>query len=271
MAYDLIPLVLLIGSMVGIAVIIGKKFPQIKALDVESIPAEQELRLKQRLLANRLRRHLRGLAKLLGALSQPLLRGLRWWLKRSYQRVLELESRYRRQRHDSSARGPAPTQREQLLEEAIRLRVSGNPVGAEEKLMLLIGIDARHVAAYELLGDIYLEMREFAKAREVFAYLIKLLRRTKLAGPETRDRIAATYLNLASACQELGHNAQALAYARKAAALAPSNPRLLDFLLKISIVVKDKALAEKAWQSLQAADPGNAKLAELRSQIDQLR
>lgn len=271
MAYDIIPIVILIGCLVGLAVMVGRKFPQIKTLDVESMPAERELRLKQRLLAGRLRRHLQGVVRLTGRATRPLLRGMVRLLKKSYQRVLEMESRYAKPAAGPTVpAGSVVSQTDHLLAEAVRLRSGGQTAAAEEQLMQLMALDPRHVAAYEMLGDMYLEARDFTKAREVYAYLVKMRRRPRSTDRQDMDRIAGYYLNLATACQGLGHNAQGLVHARKAASMAPSNPRVLDFLLKISIVVKDKPLALKAWQSLQQADPQNAKLAELRSQIDQL-
>lgn len=271
MAYDIIPIVILIGCLVGLAVMVGRKFPQIKTLDVDSMPAERELRLKQRLLASRLRRHLQGVAKFLGRVIRPLLRGMVRLLKKSYQRVLELESRYAKPAAAPTVRaGSITNQAEHLLAEAQRLRSGGQTAATEEHLMQLIALDPRHIAAYEMLGDMYLEAREFSKAREVYAYLVKMRRRPRSSDNSSTDQLAGYYLNLATAGQGLGHNAQALAHARKAATMAPNNPRVLDFLLKISIVVKDKALAQKTWQSLQQSDPQNAKLSELRAQIEEL-
>ncbi|MDD5110797.1 MAG: hypothetical protein PHI63_06340 [Patescibacteria group bacterium] len=270
MAYDFIPILLLIGCVVALSVIVGRKLPQLKTLDVASIPAEQELQLKQKILANRLHRRLEIFRRFLQALLRPLLLGVIGFFKRTYQHVLDLESRYRKDRRATLPEGNPSLALEELYAEAQRARANGQGTAAEEKLIQLIGLDPRHVPAYEMLGELYLESREYAKAREVYAYLCKIYRRQKSTDASAVYRLAAAYLNISRSYLELRRKAQALQYARKAAELEPNNPRTLDFLLKISIVVEDKALASKTWGALQQADPDNAKLAELQQQIDKL-
>jgi tetratricopeptide (TPR) repeat protein len=60
----------------------------------------------------------------------------------------------------------------------------------------------------------------------------------------------------------------ALKQYQKAVEMEPSNPRLLDLLLKISIIMKRKDLAQQAFTDLRNADPENKKLAELQTEID---
>lgn len=277
MAYDLIPILILLVSAAGVLVIFGRKLSQAKTVDVASIPAERELRLKQRLLASRLRRRLQGLARSIAAVCQPAVAaGLRW-LKRGYRRVLDLEARSQRPQAIPRPSGDPGMALEAMVSEAERQRSAGEFAAAEDQLIKAIGVNPRHVGAYERLGDLYLETKAYDQAREVYTYLIKLLRRgtSRLAAVQPKEsgqiqRLAAGYRNLATAYQELGQLAQALQNARKAVAADADNPRMLDFLLKISILVKDRTLADQTWQALQRADPDNAKLNELRGQIDEL-
>ena len=269
MAYDIIPILILIGCLVGLTVIVAKKIPQLKRLDVSSIPAERELRLKQHLLATRLRRHIEVIGRALATLGRPVLLAAVKVLKRAQQRVMDLEVKYRKPKPATTA-GILTSEFDELLAAAGQLRANGDRAAAEEKLMKAIGLDPRSLPAYELLGELYLESHDNAKAREVYGYLVKLLRRIKTDDGSKAHRLASCYLNLATAHLGLSHNAQALQYARKAVAIESNNPRMLDFLMKISILLKDKALASKTWGALQQADPNNAKLAELKQQIDEL-
>ena len=269
MAYDLIPILLLLGCVAGIAVIVGRKLPRLKTLNVESIPAERELRLKQRLLATRLRRRLQAMWRAMAALARPVVRRLAQRIKGLSQRMQELEAKYRRPASPTAAL-PTPEELSAILAAADQLQAQGERGKAEDTLMQAVQHDPRHVGAYERLGALYLEAREYVKARDVYSYLVKLLRRHPPAGNNVKARAAGYHLNLATAYLELGRKAQALQAARKAVGLDPNNPRLLDCLLKISILVKDKALAETTWRALRLTDPDNAKLDELRTQIDQL-
>lgn len=277
MAYDLIPILVLLVSAAGVLVIFGRKLSQAKTVDVASIPAERELRLKQRLLASRLRRRLQGLARWTAAVCQPAVAVCLRWLKRGYRRVLDWEARNQPPQAEPRPPGDLGLALEAMVGEAERRRLAGEFAAAEDQLIKAIGVNPRHVGAYERLGEVYLETKAYDRAREVYTYLIKLLRRgtSRLAAVQSKEsgqtqRLAAGYRNLATAYQELGQLAQALQNARKAVAADADNPRMLDFLLKISILVKDRALAEKTWQALHQADPDNAKLDELRTQIDEL-
>lgn len=269
MVYDLIAIFLLLGCILGIVVIVGRKLPRLKTLNVETIPAERELRLKQRILATRLRRRLRALGEGIAAWARPFFGRLTQRMKRLPHWIKELEAAYRRPAAPA-ATPPASAELSALLEAAEQLQARGDHAAAEDQLMQVVARDPRHVGAYEQLGTLYLASRDYAKAREVYSYLLKLLRRHPPAGNNVKSRAAAYQLNVATAYLELGRKAQALQAARKAATLEPNNPRILDFLLKISILVKDKALAETTWQALHQADPDNAKLDELRAQINEL-
>ena len=278
MAYDLIPIFVLLVSVTVVLLIMGRKLPQVRSVDVASIPAERELRLKQRLLADRLRRRLQGFGRWLSAVCRPVVSALLRFVKRGYRRILDLEQRYQRPKPEPVPSGDLTGTLAALIQDAQRLRSGGDFAAAEDHLIKAIGLNQHHVAAYEMLGDLYLETKEFAKAREVFTYLVKLLRRgaSRLAAVQPKEagqgqHLAACYQNLAMVFQELGQLAQALQNARKAVAADADNPRMLDFLLKISILVKDRLLADKTWQALKAADPDNAKLQDLRQQIDELR
>ncbi|MDO8560302.1 MAG: tetratricopeptide repeat protein [bacterium] len=278
MAYDLIPILVLLVSVTAVLLIMGRRLPQARSVDVASIPAERELRLKQRLLAERLRRRLQGFGRWLSAACRPVISVLLQWVKRGYRRVLDLELHYQRPKPEVAPSGDLTSTLSALVQDGNRLRSVGDFAAAEDHLIKAIGLDQHHVAAYEMLGDLYLETKEFAKAREVFTYLVKLLRRgaSRLAAVQPKEagqaqRLAASYQNLAMVYQELGQLAQAQQFARKAVATDADNPRMLDFLLKISILVKDRTLADKTWQALKTADPNNAKLQDLRQQIDEFR
>ena len=65
-------------------------------------------------------------------------------------------------------------------------------------------------------------------------------------------------------------NTYALANFQKAVDCEPSNPRFLDLLLKISILLKNKDLAWRAYNGLKEADPENKKLPELKEEITTL-
>jgi hypothetical protein len=58
--------------------------------------------------------------------------------------------------------------------------------------------------------------------------------------------------------------------ARKALEIEPNNPRYLDTILEISIIKKDKVLANETYKRLKEVNPENQKLAEIKEEIAEL-
>ena len=57
---------------------------------------------------------------------------------------------------------------------------------------------------------------------------------------------------------------------KEALKLQPNNPKLLDLLLKISIMVKDKKIANSTLKLLKLADPENQKIQDLENEVNGL-
>jgi hypothetical protein len=57
---------------------------------------------------------------------------------------------------------------------------------------------------------------------------------------------------------------------KKALKIEPNNPRYLDTMFRISIIIKDKVLAFEAYDRLSKVNPENQKLAEFKAQLAEL-
>ena len=79
-----------------------------------------------------------------------------------------------------------------------------------------------------------------------------------------------TYLQLAGIYCNLENYQQAFLIAEQAGLIEPNNPRVLDFLIKISIIVQDKEAALRAYKQLKEVNPENQKLSEIKEKISQL-
>ena len=64
-----------------------------------------------------------------------------------------------------------------------------------------------------------------------------------------------------------GDNDNALTMIQNALTLAPKNPKYLDFLIELSILINNKYLAEITWDKLKEVNPENQKLAGLQERI----
>ena len=140
---------------------------------------------------------------------------------------------------------------------------------AEENYIKVINLDPKNFAAYEGLVAVYKANRDYKKARETSKYCIKLLNKDASATDE-KHRLASCYADLGEIYQLEDKIKLALTNSNKAIELEPSNPRFLDFLLKISIMLKNKELALKTFKALKEADPENQKLEEIKEEINNL-
>jgi len=265
-----IPAIIIVASLSGMIYILLKKFPNLAAINIATMPKEKELKVKNRIMTERLARHYQAFliftTKLLAPVSQNF--GVRF--ERLYQDIMELEKKIK----------PKPLkvidvnqEVNEKLEMARNLLASQELEKAEEICIAIIELNPRNIDVYEILADVYLELKDYKEARETQRYLLRLLLarngKESESSPE-KHRLANAYSGLGWIYQSEARFIHALENYQKAITLEPSNPRFLDLLLKISIILKNKKLAFQAFNNLREADPDNQKLSELKEQINQL-
>ena len=77
-------------------------------------------------------------------------------------------------------------------------------------------------------------------------------------------------MSLAEVYRELEEEEKALQTAQRALLLAPNNPKILDFLINISIIMSDKELAADYLGRLKEINPENQKITEFMERLDNL-
>jgi len=255
-AYDIIPLVITVLSLAGIIFIIIRKFPVLAAIDVGSIKSVQEAAKKEKIVALRLERKLIGAGKFLYVILVPVWRVLRGMFLNVYTKVSELEKKYAKKKEKPAHPHDAGEQVKTLFFEAEECLRTGNPEGAEKKCISIISLDHKNIDAYKKLGQVYLEQKNYDNARETFKHILKL-------NPDDVE----TIIDLGSLHKQRGENDEALANFRRAVELESTNPKNLDFLIEMSIIVKNKDLAEETLKKLREVNPENQKLAEFLEKI----
>lgn len=288
---------LAIGALIAIVVIIARKFPKLGAIDTKAIPAEQHDELKTKLIEQRFKRRLTGIAGTVGKVARPIAGKLKTSLIAKYHALLELEKRYRlRTRQASFAAPEARAEKTELIErvlsEASNAIAKEDFATAEQKAIEAISIDPRSVAAYRLLASIYTAQKDYEHARETLTFIID---RLKVEDDELyaelgivatgegkldeakRDfeksivingHVAQHYLDLSRVQLELGDAAASFESCRHAVELEPNNPKFLDALVDTSIVAGKREWAEETLGKLRTVNPENQKLAEFASRID---
>lgn len=273
--YNIIPLVIILISFFIIIVIILKKFPALASLDTANIKAEREAKIKEQIISGRLKRKtVHFLAKIKKWLY-PLGRGFGNFLNYLYKRLQELKERYKNEQIISSPDDSAK-EVEILFREAEDFSGEEEWSEAEKRLIKILSLDSKNIAAFKALGEIYIKRKSYEEAEQTFKHILKLY------GAESEKEIALSedsqyrleagriYFCLANVCLAAGKNEEALRYIKEAVGLEENNPRYLDSLLEISIINKDKVSALDAHKKLKEVNPENKKLLEFKRQIGEL-
>ncbi len=288
--YNIIPLLLILISLSVIIVIVFRKFSVLASLDVENIPAEKEARFKERIISNRLKRNvIKWWAKLNRVLS-PAGQALANLFKTSLNKLYRLRSDYKGQDEENIS---SENKIEQLFAQAEDFCKRDDSESAEKKYIEIIGLDSKNINAFKALGRVYFEKKEYEEAKQTFEHILKLkeddediynnlaqIAKEKGDLNQAKDEYikslninkqnAQTYFSLALVYQAMGKWSDTIKSLKKALKIEPSNPRYLDTMLEISIIIKDKVLALDAYQKLLKTNPENNKIAEFKKQIDEL-
>lgn len=270
--FDIITFIIIVLCVGIIVYIIGKKFPELRLLNIESIPEVKELGVKKKILEIRWKRNIghfksmaAPLAKFLFGTFVSIVRGI-------YRKVLELERRYTQQAQEQKdAHGDLSAKIENYIIQAKDLRAKGEIMRAEEFYIKALEIDNRNINAYLGLGEIYREKKDYGNARDTYIFLTKLLSIYRKGDDMDKRRLLAScFAILGEIDCALENKDAALKDYRKAVLIEPNNPRFLDLLLHFSIIERDKKLAKRTLQQLIKANPDNQKIKELEKTVEEI-
>lgn len=264
MPFNIVPVVIILLSLVLIIVTIVRKFPTLAMIDVSTIRKERDIKTKEKIIQERLERQLKSFFTKISPSIRKVVGVLRDAFRSLYKKIQKLESALEEKTKPKSKQEALKLQNrlEGKLAEAEELFVEKKIKEAEEKYIEVISKDPKNVDAYKGLIQIYRSQDEEQKVRETSSFLLKILKDDKekadiycLLGEFYRDR------------KELN---QAMKYFRKALSLQENNPKYLDFLLDLSIMVENKDLALDTFEKLHVVNPDNQKLPEYKEKIEKL-
>lgn len=281
--YDIIPLILILLSSIVILFIVIKKFPALANLDIDTVQAEKEVKFKEKIISNRIKRNVKqtsaGVASFFNPFFKAIVDGVKW----SYAKLHELRDKYKAEAI--------------LSPEEIKTKIEALFIGAEEMdkkndldetekyLIEIIGLESQSIKAFKMLGQIYLRKKNYDDAEQTFEHILRLLENEEeallktpgISEDELKNRQQEINHDKCLAWESLSFVAQndndfdlAIANIRQALALDANSPRLLDTLLEISIIKKDKVSALDAYDKLSSVNPENQKLSELKEKIREL-
>lgn len=281
--FNILPLVLILISLLIIITVVVRKFPVLANLDVNSIQSEREARFKEQIISNRLKRNFYRYYNQFLKVARPVMGGVLNFSRWGYNKLLEFRDNYNKEKHiieDSEVTV------DRLFEETEEMMKADDAERAEKKLIEIIGLDPKNIKAFRLLGEIYMNRKDFNESKQTWEHALRLAEKEQekfeqnadgeLSEEELAEReainctLAELYFDLSLVTLKMENIKEALDNINRALKTQPNNPRYLDTKLEISIIKKDKHLAEKTYEKFQRVNPENNKLDEWKERIEEL-
>lgn len=294
-------LIILGLSIIGMALIVFKKFPQLANLDLESLPHEQLAKKKKEMFGRRVKAEHSRLSQTVARWLKPV--GKIWGrlqLKfRIYVGKIERLLHHEQRVKSRAELAQLPTEAvdgklANLVSEGEQNLGRGNFDKAEELFIAAIKMDAKFAPAYRGLGDAYLAKGALNEAEETYQFLMLLspnddgamVKISELLEKKGKIEEAINYLQQAvivndSLSSRFFHLAELLLRVNQpsvakeaivqAVDLEPKNPKYLDLLIETGILCGDKDLAVRGLSELRLVNPQNQKLESFQSRINTLK
>jgi tetratricopeptide (TPR) repeat protein len=295
MLLDYLLIIIIIGSAGYLIYLVIRKLPQLSNINIDRVPGVRDAAVKNKILEAKLKRdilqQLTAFQKFFGWQRLSLNSLMQSWRDR----LLQLEREYKRITHrDLSSEVKKSKALEDLLNNAKTYLDQEEYGKAEEVLIDALALNDHHRETYFLLVQAYQGKRELDHAKETLEYLLRLTHHEDPKVYQGLAQISAErgnlkeaeedylqsisldennyvyYLQLADIYKELDEPDKALEAAKKSLILAPNNPKILDFLVEISILLQDREQANDYLDRLLEVNPDNNKIDVLRKKIETL-
>ncbi len=291
-----IPLVVVILSLGVILFIFVRHVQKTSSINLSELPDEREAQLKATLLENQLLRKINISWRKVSSLVAPILIVFTKWYESFTKRLKKIERAYRFQGGsplpDSASKSDSRI--ESLIESAKESVEKGEFREAESGYLAAIKIDPGAQHAYEGLGEMYIEEESWDQARETFEYITRqwpqndkafaslaLIEKKSGKLEEAKDHYLHAlsinneeveyHLSLVDVYLGLNDKEKALSSLQKSQKLSPSNPKILDRLLQLAIMLGNKSIAIEALEKIKKVNPEHGKIEELEKKIKDLK
>jgi tetratricopeptide (TPR) repeat protein len=261
-----------------------RKFPRLKTLDVDTVPAAQKAEVRDRLLMERMKRSSEKGKKIVKKGAVPIFKLIARAVKALFRKIYDLEKKYKKEAEDKTElRGGALKNKVGGLVEEARKLVKDDKLKEAEKLYIeVVSLDVKNIEAYRGLADVYLKLKEYKQAEQTSAFVLRLekklskeiekkddngqLRKTVSNAPE----LANAYVDLGYTFEMQGNLQKAVDNFAEALNLEPNNPRNITEMLDAVIAMKNKSAALDMLKRLEQVNPENQKLKEYHDVITAL-
>jgi len=245
-------------SLIVVGVVAVRKIPQLRVIDVDSIPKERERKVKEQLILKKFQRtsetKLRSAVKAAEVFASVVSRQGR----RAVQKLYRLEQYYQKLKR-SQDEGQHRYSDEVIrtrIEEAEALQKQEEFIPAEKIYIDIISHNPKSVHGYEGLGNMYLVAGQLDQARETLQFALRL-------SPDD----ASVNVSLAEIELRIGEPKKALPFLRRAVEKRPKNPRYLDYYIDAALSAGSLKDAREGIQTLKEVNPENKKIEEFENRL----
>lgn len=283
MLYNLIALIVIVLSLAVIIFLIVKKLPKIRTLDVDTIAEEKEAKVKERILIDRIKRKTNVSKEFFKKGFTPFTSKIKNGFGNAYRKIVDLEKKYRAESNQQGAAGAGSQETiKKVIMEAEDLVKKENYSEAEKKYIEILSLDGKNREVYIGLAEVYVRQKNTKQALQIYSHVLKLDLKTGKKMSKTNEKgekfetysnapdLVEDYIHLGEVNRELGENKKTFENFQKAGALEPNNPKIIDSLVEISIMLKDKKSAWENCKRLEAVNPENQKLFEYKKKISEM-
>ena len=251
-------------AFVVIIVMIVKKFKKLAQIDTSKIPEEKQAGVKSSLMEQRLERKFKSAGSYMGDKVKPAFGKIASGARKLKDRAVSMEKHYAERA--KAKKIPTLEEKEEVRQKVNKLFTEAGEfqkdekwAEAEKKYLEILGLDLKDTKAYEKLGWVYVEMKDYEHAKETFEFIKKI-------NPKDDE----LYLGLGEVCWALDKKEEALLNYKEAVNLSPNDPKNLNLLFNTAIELKDKYLAQTTLDKLRQVNPENQKLLEMEEKLAEL-
>lgn len=256
----IIPLVLIALGTLSLVLLLIRKAPQLRVINVDSIPKERTRKIKEQIILQKFQRA--GGEKLKGVVTGTtfLVRFMSRVGRRVVQRLYTLEQYYQKLKRSASEGQHAYNTEtiHKLKEEAQMLLQKGEVIPAEKIYIDIISHNPKSVDAYEGLGNLYLSHGQIDQARETLLFTLRL-----------SPNDASVLVSLAELEMKVDQPKAALVHLHKAIQKRPKNPKYLDLYIEISLKAGSLKDAQDGIKRLKEVNPENQKIGDFETRFSQ--
>lgn len=255
-------IIIIIFCLGVIGYVLYHKLPQIRIIDVNTIPEERERKVKEQIILQKFNRIGGAKLRIISKQGAQAVRTVSKYGRRAVQRLYKMEQYYQKLKRTASEGQHAYTADiiNQEIGKAEEYIKQAEYIPAEKIYIDIISHNPKSVDAYEGLGNMYLVAGQLDQARETLKFALRL-------SPDDAS------VNVSLAELEIKHenNKAALEFLRKAVEIRPKNPRYLDFYIEAALKAGALKDVRKGITALKEVNPENTKITGFEERFQELK